>query len=52
MIFLDTNVLVDLLEPQDNPEALWSKKAVADQAGVDRLATNLIVLAELAGELA
>ena len=46
MIFLDTNVIVDLFGADDGASAMWSRatyRRLADRA----MATNLIVVAEL-----
>ena len=48
MIFLDTNVLLDVLEAADTPEADWSRRSLA-AAAERQLITNMIVAAELAG---
>lgn len=52
MIFLDTNVIIDVLEPQDSAEALWSRDTIARLAGDEALVTNLVVVAELVSGLA
>ncbi len=49
MIFLDTNILVDLLEGADTKEADWSRRTLAVVAEDQPLVANLIVAAELAG---
>lgn len=52
MIFLDTNILVDVLEARDEPGAIWSRGTLQRLSGDNRLVANLIVVAELASELA
>ena len=52
MIFLDTNVIIDVLEPQDSVAAIWSRQTFANVAREHRFVTNLIVLAELTSGLA
>lgn len=52
MIFLNTNVLIDVLEPQDSAEALWSQRMLARVAAHEHLMTNVVVVAELASGLA
>jgi predicted nucleic acid-binding protein len=52
VIFLDTNVIIDVLEPQDSAAAVWSRKTFASVAEDERFVTNLIVLAELTSGLA
>ncbi len=51
MIFLDTNILMDVLEDAGTPEAEWSRTTLAAHAGENRLVANLIVAAELAGQM-
>lgn len=51
MIFVDTNVLLDVLESASTPEAEWSRRELARFAGEETLAANLIVAAELAGQV-
>ncbi|PKP90868.1 MAG: DNA-binding protein [Alphaproteobacteria bacterium HGW-Alphaproteobacteria-16] len=51
MIFVDTNVLLDVLESASTPEAEWSRRELARVAGEETLAANLIVAAELAGQV-
>ena len=51
MIFLDTNVLIDVLGLKDPPQDSWSLLMIEKLAREERFATNLIVAAELASEL-
>lgn len=51
MIFLDTNILMDVLEDAETPEAEWSRTMLTAQAADNRLVANLIVAAELAGQM-
>lgn len=52
MIFLDTNVIIDVLEPQDSGEALWSRASIARLAADEAFVTNVVVVAELVSGLA
>lgn len=52
MIFLDTNVLIDVLERPDTNEAQWVRRMLAAAAADQSLVTNLIVATELAGQSA
>lgn len=51
MIFLDTNVLMDVLEDASTLEADWSRATLAEKAADHRLVANLVVAAELAGQM-
>ena len=51
MIFLDTNILMDVLEEAETPEGLWSRGAVASVSAHEALVSNLIVVAELSGQM-
>jgi predicted nucleic acid-binding protein len=46
-ILVDTNVLVDVMGPRDNPARPWSLAALRDAAG-ERIVFSAIVWAELA----
>jgi hypothetical protein len=48
VIFLDTNIVIDLLEPKSDSFA-WSRRRVAEAAVARPLVTDLIVAAECAG---
>ena len=50
MIFVDTNVLLDVIEAHETLEASWSRSTFARLAGEAPLVSNLIVAAELAGQ--
>lgn len=52
MIFLDSNVLMDVLEEAETEEGLWSRHIVATKAEEETFASNLIVVAELSGQMA
>jgi predicted nucleic acid-binding protein len=52
MIFLDTNIIIDVLEPQESAAAIWSRNTFARVAQQERFMTNVIVLAELTSGLA
>lgn len=52
MIFLDSNVLMDVLEEAETEEGLWSRQMVATKAEEETFASNLIVVAELSGQMA
>ena len=49
-VFLDANVLIDVLEPQSGAGAAWSRAIFTDVARHERQVPNVIVIAELAGE--
>jgi predicted nucleic acid-binding protein len=49
VIFLDTNIMVDILEQPESAEGRWSTNTLAAAAGDQPLVANLIVAAELAG---
>jgi len=51
MIFVDTNVLLDIIEDAPTPAGDWSRRTFADIAQTHRLAANHIVAAELAGQV-
>ena len=51
MIFVDTNVLLDLLEDASTPEGEWSRRSLKREAALNPLITNLVVAAELAGQV-
>ncbi|MGP7796170.1 type II toxin-antitoxin system VapC family toxin [Sphingomonas sp. CLY1604] len=48
MIFVDTNIIIDLLGTHDTPSASWSRKRYASVFGVETLVCNQLVLAEAA----
>ena len=48
MIFLDTNIVIDLLEP-DPQWAFWSSQRLADAARIDMVIASSVVVAECAG---
>ncbi|MDQ2879027.1 MAG: PIN domain-containing protein, partial [Pseudomonadota bacterium] len=52
MIFLDTNVLIDILEGADTGDAKWARRTLAEAAADQALVANVIVAAELAGQSA
>ncbi|MHA6722595.1 type II toxin-antitoxin system VapC family toxin [Sphingomonas sp. RS2018] len=51
MIFLDTNILMDVLEESETIEGLWSRRLVASKAESEPFVSNLIVVAELSGQM-
>lgn len=51
MIFLDTNVLIDIFEGAQTVAGDWSRRTLARVARDTPLVSNLIVAAELAGQL-
>lgn len=51
MIFVDTNVILDLLENDATPEAAWSRAAMAELSASEPLVANLIVAAELSAQV-
>lgn len=51
MIFVDTNIVIDLIEQTDTDEAAWSRKAFR-QASEGAVVSNLIVFAEIAAQVA
>jgi predicted nucleic acid-binding protein len=50
VIFVDTNIVIDLIEQPDTCEAAWSREAFRD-ASADTVVSNLIVLAKFAGQV-
>lgn len=51
MIFVDTNIIMDVLENEPTPHGEWSRRVFAREAGRHPLVANLIVAAELAGQV-
>ncbi|WP_174273781.1 type II toxin-antitoxin system VapC family toxin [Sphingomonas bacterium] len=51
MIFVDTNILLDLLEDAATPQADWSRAVLSAEAANQLLVSNLIVAAELSGQV-
>ena len=47
MILFDTNVIIDLLRPRDDPAGSWSRGVYEEHVGRQSLCCNLVVLAEL-----
>jgi len=48
MIFVDTNIVIDLLGSDDGSATAWSRKAYARALAAGRLCCNHVVLAEVA----
>ncbi|WP_375403761.1 type II toxin-antitoxin system VapC family toxin [uncultured Sphingomonas sp.] len=48
MIFLDSNIIIDLIETSAK-WSIWSRQTVAHAARTNRLAASTVVLAEVAG---
>ncbi len=51
MIFVDTNVVMDVLENEQTPHGDWSRRVFAREAGGGSLVSNMIVAAELSGQV-
>ena len=51
MIFLDTNIVVDLITGENQQHAGWTDATLAERPGGQSLACNLIVVAEVAAGL-
>ena len=51
MIFVDTNIIMDVLEREPTPHGEWSRRVFAREAGGGPLVANLIVAAELSGQV-
>lgn len=51
MIFLDSNIVIDLLNDDGSEAAIWSEAIYADAASGKPMACNLVVVAEVAAGL-
>jgi predicted nucleic acid-binding protein len=51
VIFVDTNIIMDVLENEPTPHGEWSRRVFAREAGRHALVANLIVAAELSGQV-